>query len=485
MKYIAFFIALFVQTSVFAQVFPSSDIYPSSQTTFHPTTVLPKRASLKAYTPYPKDQGVNNNCVGWASAYVGRTILEAIKLGWQDRAFITKEAFSPGFTYYQASKGNDTLCQEGIAIKDAMQMLKYQGAVRYEDFQDECPCTLNDTAIARGLNYTIADYQRLFYQRDAAAHKIESVRRSLANQQPVVLGMRCPPSFENAVDQILWKPKEAPEEPVFFGHALCIIGYDDVRYGGAFEIQNSWGTSWGNEGYIWVKYSDFTNFAKYAYSITSHEQAIMASQETSISKSPLNQESGLYVSGNEYQGESKVSPDKPSLRTTKLQMLAPSGMSMLASRNKDAYELNIPYTYGESLSLKIDIENSDYVYVFGWNDQNEFTSLYSHQRPLKTTEKQRIAEEGIMIDTYKLAGANQTGTDHLCILMSSTPLELEVVMKQLRKEKSKIKRHLYKLLNRHLVNAKDLVYARDHMTVYSSKSENAIIPILIDAFHVP
>jgi C1A family cysteine protease len=40
-------------------------------------------------------------------------------------------------------------------------------------------------------------------------------------------------------------------------HAICIIGYDDNRFGGAFEIVNSWGATWGNSGYLWIKYSDF------------------------------------------------------------------------------------------------------------------------------------------------------------------------------------------------------------------------------------
>ena len=40
-------------------------------------------------------------------------------------------------------------------------------------------------------------------------------------------------------------------------HALCIIGYDDNRFGGAFEIVNSWSSDWGNSGYLWIRYRDF------------------------------------------------------------------------------------------------------------------------------------------------------------------------------------------------------------------------------------
>ena len=43
-------------------------------------------------------------------------------------------------------------------------------------------------------------------------------------------------------------------------HAMCTIGYDDKKFGGAFEIQNSWGTRYGKGGFIWIRYKDFGEF---------------------------------------------------------------------------------------------------------------------------------------------------------------------------------------------------------------------------------
>ena len=39
-------------------------------------------------------------------------------------------------------------------------------------------------------------------------------------------------------------------------HGMCIIGYDDEKFGGAFEIVNSWDKHWANNGFIWIKYAD-------------------------------------------------------------------------------------------------------------------------------------------------------------------------------------------------------------------------------------
>ena len=45
------------------------------------------------------------------------------------------------------------------------------------------------------------------------------------------------------------------------GHAMVIIAYDDDRYGGAFQILNSYGPEWGNNGKIWIKYNDVIKYS--------------------------------------------------------------------------------------------------------------------------------------------------------------------------------------------------------------------------------
>ena len=43
-------------------------------------------------------------------------------------------------------------------------------------------------------------------------------------------------------------------------HAVLAIGYDDTKYGGCIEIMNSWGDTWGNKGFLSVKYNDYAKF---------------------------------------------------------------------------------------------------------------------------------------------------------------------------------------------------------------------------------
>jgi hypothetical protein len=41
-------------------------------------------------------------------------------------------------------------------------------------------------------------------------------------------------------------------------HMVKVVGYDDNLNGGSYIIQNSWGTSWGNNGFGIIKYSQFS-----------------------------------------------------------------------------------------------------------------------------------------------------------------------------------------------------------------------------------
>jgi C1A family cysteine protease len=46
------------------------------------------------------------------------------------------------------------------------------------------------------------------------------------------------------------------------GHEMHVVGYDDTKnvlgLVGAFDVQNSWGVEWGDDGHVWVPYAYFT-----------------------------------------------------------------------------------------------------------------------------------------------------------------------------------------------------------------------------------
>ena len=48
---------------------------------------------------------------------------------------------------------------------------------------------------------------------------------------------------------------------------MCVIGYDDKRNGGCFEVMNSWGKECGDSGFVWIRYKDFKRTVSEAYII--------------------------------------------------------------------------------------------------------------------------------------------------------------------------------------------------------------------------
>ena len=218
-------------------------------------TALPRSVSLRQYSPIPESQGIFSTCVGWASAFAARTISESVAINRRNQEQSSNSAFSPIYIYKNIS--SDPSGKAGTSISKALDFMKKSGAVKRLSAEKTTDfANVSISMYANTRHYTISDYSRL---RDILA-----VKKSLSEGKPVIIGMNTPDSFFRAKG--VWQPSEDPQK-LYGGHALCVVGYNDDMHGGAFEVQNSWGTQWGDGGYIWIKYSDFAAFALEAYAI--------------------------------------------------------------------------------------------------------------------------------------------------------------------------------------------------------------------------
>ena len=223
---------------------------------------LPQAVSLKEYAPEPGDQGSYGTCVAWSTAYGARTIVESLAKNRRASSLTTANAFSPAFLYKNVAP-EDVLCVDGLFISAALDWIKGQGAVKL--LEREKLVGVKDTMLSwyRGSKrYPISDYAILYEYSADIDFRVQAVKKSIAERKPVVIGMLCPDSFFTAKGA--WNPTESPDDS-YSGHAMVVVGYDDTQYGGAFEILNSWGASWGNDGYIWIPYAVFASFAYQSY----------------------------------------------------------------------------------------------------------------------------------------------------------------------------------------------------------------------------
>ena len=75
------------------------------------------------------------------------------------------------------------------------------------------------------------------------------------NNNPIIFGFMVYSSFmtiDVATDGIVPYP-DVDNETLEGGHCMCIVGYNDARQ--LFKCANSWGTSWGQDGYCYLPYS--------------------------------------------------------------------------------------------------------------------------------------------------------------------------------------------------------------------------------------
>jgi hypothetical protein len=225
---------------------------------------LPRTFSLKQYAPLPGDQTDYGTCVGWAAGYAARTILESVALNRMNQAEINQNVFSPVYIYKRI-RPDDIGGQRGAQIHWALDLMKDSGAVKMLD--DERVAVFPQVELSlyrKSVRYPITDYVTLFSRDDRLKPALitRTVKKSLYEGKPVIIGMNTPESFLEARN--VWQPDEDPDD-FYGGHAMCVVGYDDVR--GAFEVLNSWGRKWGNAGFIWIPYTTFVNFVTEGYEI--------------------------------------------------------------------------------------------------------------------------------------------------------------------------------------------------------------------------
>ncbi len=140
------------------------------------------------------------------------------------------------------------------------------------------------------------------------------------------------------------------------GHAMSVIGYDDRKFGGAFQIMNSWGPEWGKNGVGWVRYGDFKNYVREAYGIDP------LPKRSNVANIPLECNIGLVNNDG-----GKNIP----LRVT--------GGNM--------FQTISPIKIGTRFKMSIQNATECYIYVFGMEADKSSFVLFPYMKPGETVSK--------------------------------------------------------------------------------------------------
>ena len=111
-----------------------------------------------------------------------------------------------------------------------------------------------DSERANAANYKLSGYQTLAVGDGTEA----AIKDAISQGLPVSIGFNVRQSFMDlsgsAASDYSYTPGDDSSDPVVGGHEVAVIAYTDQ----GVTIENSWGSGWGDNGYVNVPWSFFT-----------------------------------------------------------------------------------------------------------------------------------------------------------------------------------------------------------------------------------
>ena len=211
---------------------------------YQPDTSSSLTDSIFLDMPASGDQGSQGSCTAWAVVYGLGTFYVHINSG---KAYSDTGNLSPKFTYNQIAKGNCGC----TSLIDNLYLLREEGAASLGLMPyDPSECTLqpDDLQKQNALNTRINGFARV------DLHNLSLIKRALSEKKPVVFAITVDDGFKRLDSPFIWKDHTGSAGE---GHAMVIVGYDDIK--GSFRLLNSWSTAWADGGEAWIDYTFFLN----------------------------------------------------------------------------------------------------------------------------------------------------------------------------------------------------------------------------------
>ncbi len=208
---------------------------------------LPSSVDLRAPWWEVGDQGGTGSCVGWATGD-GLMRFHLVKAGLMRK----DQHISPRYVW-MGSKETDEFTtrpesfieRSGTSLKAAVDLCRKHGVVT----TDLLPFALEDSLYAGPENaFWAAAAQLRATSYFNIGLDIERWKVAVAQDQPVLCGLVVDRTWRDATET----GGELDEFDVGSaggGHAVCAVGY---RSDGRIILRNSWGTSWGDQGFAYA-----------------------------------------------------------------------------------------------------------------------------------------------------------------------------------------------------------------------------------------
>lgn len=451
-------------------------------------TKLPANIDLSKYAPTVINQEDSGVCVGMSTAYYMRTILEAIRKNITDKSEIDKFAYSPSYMYNLLKSSEDSDCKKGAELKKAFDLLKIHGVATYA--QQEFPNCSNNGRLKVNPDSKIIEYVRLFSLADGSKNVDLITKKALSENTPVVVGFSLTESMgqlsvngfwknlwrkimaffgKNVFEDIgLWNPQNSRNTG---GHAVCIVGYDDAKFGGAFKAINSWGKNFGENGYFWIRYADYKNQVRNAFQaflqVKKNKTAVKAAADVSFIFSARG------------------------IDNSNIKFILDNTQDSEQQSNMKSYLLLDPQTSGTTYQFSAFIDSTtDYTYFYIINGNSNMLKETQQIFPFDNSESAILSRNTRLIlpaeDRPHFQLTPPTGIEYVLFLFSDKPLNnMSDYLDKIRANKGSFNTRVTQAFGNELVSASQIDYKTNKMgfEVKGGRKGN-IVPILVNFKHV-
>ena len=413
--------------------------------------ILPSSCSLKQYCPTPRWQGDYGTCTGWATAYAARTISEAVVNGWTDNEQITSEAFSPLFIYIKLKDKYDD-CKSGASIEKTLEVMKKEGIAKFRNLDASCASSVPEAAMREASKNKINGYFTLFENKETVSSKvkIDETKKAISQNNPVIISMKIHASFYKSKD--IW---DGVTDGSNNYHAMCVIGYDDKKYGGAFQIMNSWGEDWGEGGFTWVKYKDYSENTRCAYVMDVRKNSAATVETVSLEGS--------------------------------LQFILYTGEEMIpklySNNTIPYYQMKNNYISGTRYRIYLSNNVPAYVYVIGSDLQNSTSIIFPPDNKISPALTYKSNNIAIPDENWYIEMDYTIGIDYVCVLFSENELPVNNIVKKIKDGSGNFYDKIKYALSSDIVPAKNINYSKNNISFDISGTKKTVVPLIVEILH--
>ncbi len=214
---------------------------------------LPSKVDLSGRDPLVLDQGSIGSCTAFAHGMLHHYC--QLREG--------RSPFIPSMLalYYNTRllEGSETW-DAGAAPRSVLKTLSADGICPESDWpydlskltQKPSPQAYTDGLKARAWRYeSLQDWPFSALSGDPTG--LAEMKTCLFRGHPFTFGFNVYAQFETNNNGLIDMP--GPNNNTFLGgHCCLVMGYDDTHRNGDFLCKNSWGPSWGQQGFFWMPY---------------------------------------------------------------------------------------------------------------------------------------------------------------------------------------------------------------------------------------